>query len=268
MRRLGKGAASAASQPDVSEPQLDPSAVELVLDAPRRVRPIPLWRLRLVAFATQFVLLVAISTWLMSTDEVTAFAGFFLGVHPLKRVETTKPDIGLVVRAPAGEVTVLASELSNAGIHASFTDNGVDTPSTIAGFAHLSRRARPRSAPFGLALALGPHTRDLALTGASAGLAPPLLLPAAPEWLTVGQLVLARTAGALPVAGAERLERAQARSPITGCARAMSSSSRSTDDAPRSWRWSASSPGCARRGSQSSRSAPYRLTFHQSEQER
>ncbi len=205
------GTVLAASEPSAAgasalvETQPDPSAVELVLDAPRRVRPIPLWRLRLVAFATQFVLLVAISTWLMSTDEVTAFAGFFLGVHPLERVDTTKPDIGLVVRAPADQVTILAGELSNAGIHASFTDNGVDQPTTIAYLRSLHdelvpevphsgsplRWVRTRGTLRSQARALGLHHRFYFLQPANG--------------LTVGQLVLARTAGALPVAGAERL---------------------------------------------------------------
>ena len=195
----------ATSAPDLRETQPDPSAVELVLDAPRRVRPIPLWRLRLVAFATQFVLLVAISTWLMSTDEVTAFAGFFLGVHPLERVDTTKPDIGLVVRAPAGQVTVLAGELSNAGIHASFTDNGVDTPSTIADLRALHDELVPEVPHSGSPLRWVRTRGTLRSQARALGLHHRFYFLQPPNGLTVGQLVLARTAGALPVAGAERL---------------------------------------------------------------
>ena len=39
-----------------ASPTADPAAVEVVLSAPRRVRPIPRWRLRLVAIATQIAL--------------------------------------------------------------------------------------------------------------------------------------------------------------------------------------------------------------------
>ncbi len=198
-------AAQAPGTPDLREPQPDPSAVELVLDAPRRVRPIPLWRLRLVAFATQFVLLVAISTWLMSTDEVTAFAGFFLGVHPLERVDTTKPDIGLVVRAPADEVTVLAGELSNAHIHASFTDNGVDAPSTILDLRALHDELVPEVPRSGSPLRWVRTRGTLRSQARALGLRHRFYFLQPPNGLTVGQLVLARTAGALPVAGAERL---------------------------------------------------------------
>jgi UDP-N-acetylglucosamine:LPS N-acetylglucosamine transferase len=195
---------SGSGQPD-ADAVLDPSAVDLVMSAPRRVRPIPLWRLRLVAFVTQMVLLIALSTWLMSTDEVTAFAGLFLGVHPLKRVETTKPDVGLVLRAPAGEVKQLASELAREGVHASFADNGADSSVTIGDLRSLHdelvpevprsgspfRWVRTRGTLRSQARALGLHHRFY------------FLQP--PNGLTVGQLVLARTTGATPVAGALRL---------------------------------------------------------------
>jgi processive 1,2-diacylglycerol beta-glucosyltransferase len=187
------------------EAAVDPTAVDLVLGVRRRVRPIPLWRLRLVAFFTQFVVLLVISMWLMSTDEVTAFAGLFLGVHPLKRVDTTQPDVGLVVRAPAGDVTLLASELASAGIRASFADNGADVSTTIAGLRELHdelvpevphsgspfRWVRTRGTLRSQARALGLHHRFYFLQPQNG--------------LTVGQLVLARTTGATPVAGALRL---------------------------------------------------------------
>jgi processive 1,2-diacylglycerol beta-glucosyltransferase len=187
------------------EPQLDPAAVDLVLDAPHRVRPIPLWRLRTIAFVTQMVLLLVVSTWLMSTDEVTAFASLFLGGHALKRVETRAPEVGLVVRAPAGKVTLIASELAGAGIRVSFADEGADASTTIAQLRarhdellpelpHSGspfRWVRTRGALRSQARALGLHHRFY------------FLQPQ--KGLTVGQLVLARSAGAIPVAGSERL---------------------------------------------------------------
>lgn len=183
----------------------EPHAVDLVLDAPRRVQPIPLWRLRLAAFAVQFVLLLGASTWLMSTDEATALAGLFLGVHPLQRVHTTQPDVGLVVRAPASEVPVLANELSRAGIHASFADGGVHASNTISGLRELHEELVPEVPRSGSPL------RWLRTRGALRSQARALGLPhrfyflQPPGGLTVGQLVLARTADASPIAGALRL---------------------------------------------------------------
>ena len=63
-------------------------AVDVVLEVPRRVRPIPGWRLRLVAAATQLALLVGVGSWMMSTDEVTALAARVLHVQPLKHIKT------------------------------------------------------------------------------------------------------------------------------------------------------------------------------------
>jgi UDP-N-acetylglucosamine:LPS N-acetylglucosamine transferase len=186
-------------------PRLDPAAVDLVLDAPRRVSPIPLWRLRMVAFVTQLALLLALSAWLMSTDEVTAFAGLFLGVHPLKRVETTKPEVGLVVRAPAGEVMLVARGLAGSGIHASFADNGADASLTIAGLRALGDELVPEM-PHSGSFFRWVRTRGTLRSQARAlGLHHRFYFLQPPNGLTVGQLVLARSTGAIPVAGALRL---------------------------------------------------------------
>jgi processive 1,2-diacylglycerol beta-glucosyltransferase len=195
----------ASDSADAPERALDPSAVELVLDAPNRVRPIPLWRLRLIAFVTQLALLLAISTWLMSTDEVTAFAALFLGGHALKQVQTTTPEVGLVVRTPARKVTLIASELEGAGIRASFADNGADAPTTIAVLRALHDELIPElphsGSPFRWVRtrgALRSQARALGLRHRFYFLQPP-------NGLTVGQLVLARTADATPVAGSLRM---------------------------------------------------------------
>jgi hypothetical protein len=188
-----------------AEPVIDPSAVDLVLSAPRRVRPIPLWRLRLVAFVTQLALLIALSTWLMSTDEVTAFAGLFLGVHPLERVETAKPEVGLVIRAPAAQVKLLAGELADAGIHASFSDNGVDASATIGDLRGLHDELVPE-VPHSRSLFRWLRTRGTLRSQARAlGLHHRFYFLQPSNGLTVGQLVLARSAGATPVAGAVRM---------------------------------------------------------------
>jgi UDP-N-acetylglucosamine:LPS N-acetylglucosamine transferase len=191
--------------PEAAPEAFEPAAVDLVLDAQHRVSQIPLWRLRLVAFVTQLVLLLAISTWLMSTDEVTAFAALFLGVHPLKQVHTTEPDVGLVVRAPADEVTVLAGELASAGIHASFADNGAHAHTTIVDLHALHDQLLPEMPRSG-SLFRWVRTRGTLRSQARAlGLHHHFYFLQPPKGLTVGQLVLARTAGAIPVAGDERL---------------------------------------------------------------
>src|SRR5271166_2411879 len=63
------------------------AAVDVVLTAPRRVQPVPPWRLHLATFATQALLLVGIGAWVMSTDEVTALAAKVLDVPALTRAD-------------------------------------------------------------------------------------------------------------------------------------------------------------------------------------
>jgi UDP-N-acetylglucosamine:LPS N-acetylglucosamine transferase len=184
---------------------VDPSAVELVLDPPRRVRPIPRWRLRVVAIATQITLLAAAGTWMMSTDEVTALAYKILDVKPLTHVSTGQRDVGLIVHAPAADVPVIAAELAQRGIHASFADDGgVPARATIATLHSLKDGFLPEVS--GSAFLRWLHTRGALHSQARAlGLHHHFYYLQPRGGLTVGQLVLARTAGAIPVKGALRI---------------------------------------------------------------
>jgi UDP-N-acetylglucosamine:LPS N-acetylglucosamine transferase len=188
-----------ASQPEAASQE--PNAVDLVLKAPRRVRPIPMWRLRMVAIGVQMALLLAVGMWTMSTDEVTALASAVLRVHPLKHVATTDASVGVIVRAPTQDVTAVAAQLAAQGIHLSFADDGgVPARATVirvesfrdelmpeAPGNNLLRWMRTRAALHAQARALGLHRHFYFLQPRGG--------------LSVGQLVLARTAGATPVAG-------------------------------------------------------------------
>jgi hypothetical protein len=142
---------------------------------------------------------------MMSTDDVTAIAGAVLRVHPLAKVKTDEPDVGLIVHVPARDISSVAAQLAGRGIHVSFADDGgVPSPATIAKLHEMGdeflpevtgssilRWVRTRSVLRAQARALGLHHRFY------------FLQP--PGGLTLGQLVLARTAGATPVCGAMRL---------------------------------------------------------------
>ncbi|HXP28710.1 MAG TPA: glycosyltransferase, partial [Solirubrobacteraceae bacterium] len=197
--------AESAAGAVVAEPS-DLVAADVVLQAPHRVRPIPRWRLRTVALASQLTLLLAVGIWTMSTDEVTAVASKLLRVHPLAEVKTDQPDVGLIVHAPAGEMSLVASELAGKGIHASFADDGVaPSPATIAKVRDLGDEIVPEV--LGGSLLHWVRTRSMLHAQAHAlGLHRHFYYLQPPGGLTVGQLVLARTAGATPVCGAQRLD--------------------------------------------------------------
>ena len=184
----------------------DLAAADVVLQAPHRVRVIPRWRLRTVALATQLVLLLGVGTWMMSTDEVTALASKILHVHPLATVKTDQPDVGLIVHVPSGDVSQVALELARRGIHASFADDGgVPSPVMVAKLRALGDEVVPEVP--GSSVLRWVRTRGLLRAQARAlGLHHRFYYLQPPGGLTVGQLVLARTDGATPVCGAQRLK--------------------------------------------------------------
>ncbi len=189
----------------VHGPAAAPTAVDVVLQAPRRVRPIPLWRLRLAAFAVQLTVVLLVGSWMMSTDEVTAVASMFLNVHPLVRVKTTQPDVGVIVHAPLRDIALVASELAGRGIHVSFADDaGVPSRGRIVKLRALGDELLPEVP--GSALLRWVRTRGVLHSQARAlGLRHRFYYLQPPGGLSVGQLVLARTDGAIPVKGSLRL---------------------------------------------------------------
>jgi processive 1,2-diacylglycerol beta-glucosyltransferase len=184
-----------------SAERTEPAAADLVLAAPRRVRTIPKWRLRAVALVTQLTLLFGVGLWTLSTDEVTALASVFLRVHAVKHVNTNQPDIGMIVRTPASDLTVVAAQLASRGIHLSFADDaGVPTRAIVHRIHGMDDELMPE-AP-GSNFLHWMHTRGVLRAQAHAlGLYHHFYFLQPSGGLSVGQLVLARTAGATPVAG-------------------------------------------------------------------
>lgn len=190
------------AQPAASET----TAAQLVLDAPRRVIPIPLWRLRLVAFLTPLILLLGVSMWTMSTDEVSVLAARILHEKPLARVNTTQHDVGVIVRVPSQDQALVAAELARRGIHVSFADAGaVPKPATISRVRALGDEVLPAIPDSGALLRWVKARGMLRAQARALGLRHHFYFLQPRGGLTVGQLVLARTAGAKPVSGALRL---------------------------------------------------------------
>ena len=195
----GKTPKATAPRPPAASP------VEAVLGAPRRVRPIPRWQLRAVAGATWLALLFVVGSWVMSTDEVTSVAAKVLDVHELARVSTHERVVGLVVDAPQPQLAAVASRLAESGVHVTLAD-GARVPSRgrISSVRALGDELLPEVPASGPLRwertrgTLGSQARALGIRGRYFYLRPR-------GGLSVGQLVLARTAGATPVKGALRI---------------------------------------------------------------
>jgi hypothetical protein len=129
-----------------------------------------------------------------------------LHVHELVRVDTEQPDVGVIVHAPTQDIVPVATELAAKGIHVSFADDsGVPTRARIARLHALYDELLPevpsprmfhwlrtRAALRSQARALGLHHSFYFLRPTGG--------------LSVGQMVLARTTGAIPIKGALRLD--------------------------------------------------------------
>jgi processive 1,2-diacylglycerol beta-glucosyltransferase len=181
------------------------AAASLVLDPQWRVRAIPAWRLRFAALSAQLVLLLAAGTGVMSTDEINALAGMILQVHPLERVQTDRPEVGVIVGVRARGLLPVAGALAARGIHVSFADGVTPSRGLLRGLRTLGDELVP-----GVPESSGPlrWVRTSSMLSAQAralGLRHHFYFLPPRRGLILGQLVMARTAGATPVDGAMRV---------------------------------------------------------------
>jgi UDP-N-acetylglucosamine:LPS N-acetylglucosamine transferase len=181
------------------------AAVDIVLDPPRRVLPRPVWRAALVTLSVQLLMLFGVGTWIMSTDEVSALASMILKAEPLTRVHTSQQAAGIIVRAPVADMTVIAKELAGQGIHVSFADDGsAPSHATIAQMRALGEQVVPQM-PVSASVLRWLRTRGILGSQARAlGLRHGYYFLQPVGGLTVGQMVLARSADAMPVKGTAR----------------------------------------------------------------
>lgn len=181
------------------------TAVDIVLDPPRRVLPRPVWRVAVATVAIQLLMLLGIGTWIMSTDEVSAVASMILHAEPLTHVKSDQRAVGIIVTTPAAQMTSIAAELSRTGVHVSFADNGTaPAQATVLRMREMGEQIVPQM-PVSATLLRWLRTRGILGSQARAlGLRHGYYFLQPAGGLTVGQMVLARSEDATPVAGAAR----------------------------------------------------------------
>jgi processive 1,2-diacylglycerol beta-glucosyltransferase len=162
-----------------------------------RVRPWPRWRVASSSLAACLVVVAAVLVT-MSTDDAYSLAAGRLELRPVSHIGTTRRDVALVVRAPAGAVPRLASALAARGAHASFALPAPPGPGARSALAGTRDEWLPELPPgrrvawletreqLGHPARLGADRRYLAPSGG----------------LSLGQYLLARTLDASPVGGA------------------------------------------------------------------
>lgn len=190
-----------AARPAVPVAAEQLEAATAVLQAPVRVRQLARWRMRATRAATAFVLALGIGAWLMSTDELDAFASVLVG-HPVKTVASLKAQdaVAVIVRAPADAVSQVAGELRHDGVRASFATTVAPSTATLAMLHAAGDRSIPEISRGSL---LGwIHTPALLRHDARALHLHHRFFYLAPHNVSVGQLLLAHIDDAVAVVGA------------------------------------------------------------------
>jgi len=187
-------------RPDLSYAAL-PSVATVARTTSRRAEPLASWRLRLTRFATATAVTVGLLAWVLGTDEPYKVLASPLDIRPTTGFAALGPDVGLLVRAPAGGIPRFSAQLHQVGAAASFAVETRPSAATRAQLRGLGDTALPALASGGPVHWIGTK-KDLKKTASQFGLDGHFLFAPPEDGFTLGEYLLAHTAGAIPVAGA------------------------------------------------------------------
>ncbi|MGH2872073.1 MAG: hypothetical protein ACRDL5_06380, partial [Solirubrobacteraceae bacterium] len=106
------------TEPDISFAER-PTSAALILGSSRRVRPLPVWRVRTTRAATRALASAGVLlTAFLSSVAYGLVSTFTAG--PVTNVATLQPDVGVIVDASAKTAPKLAREFRRHGIHVTF----------------------------------------------------------------------------------------------------------------------------------------------------
>jgi hypothetical protein len=179
-----------------------PSTASLILSDERRMTPIPTWRVRTARWALAGAGAVAVASWTLTTGASYSLVSHFVHMRPVTAVETNRPEIGVLVDAPASEIPTIANYLSERGMRVSFTIGQAAYPQEPVVVAY-GDQAVPRLPNGGLVRWLG--ARDQ-LHDLIVGLGFRHHFLYASSGPSIGQWWMAHGAGGRLVAGAVRLQ--------------------------------------------------------------
>ena len=178
-----------------------PSTASLILSDERRARTLPRWRVRTARAATTTAATIGIGLWGLTTGASYQLVSHFVHMKPMTAVQTSKPEVGVVVDASTADLPALTRTLTRDGIRVSFGLDRAPTGSELA-FLQVGDQALPRLHGGGIVrwLETGDQLRPVVR---GAGLAHPFLYVSSGP--SIGQWLLARHAGGRLVAGAVQL---------------------------------------------------------------
>jgi UDP-glucose 4-epimerase len=180
-----------------------PSTASLILGDERRARTLPRWRVRTARAATAVAASVGVALWALSTGASYQLVSHFVHMRPVTAVSTTRPEVGVLVDAPASQLPSIAGTLALSDIHVSLGLDQVPTTATELGFRRLGDQVVPRLDGGGLVRWIGSR-RTLDHLSDRMGSGHHFLY--ASSGPSIGQWLVAHGAGGRLVAGAIKLK--------------------------------------------------------------
>jgi UDP-glucose 4-epimerase len=185
-----------------------PSTASLMLSNERHARREPRWQRRAVRTVTASVAALGLAVFTLTTGLSYSLVSHLIHMRPVTWVSTTRPEVGLLVDAPARAIPTLAAVLRRDHIAASFGVSQTPTRAELRMLRH-GDQAIPRLGGGGVFRWLETGDQLHRLTG-PLGVRPHDFIYAS-SGPTVGQWWLAHNAGGQLVGGAVRLLDAQDR---------------------------------------------------------
>ena len=179
-----------------------PPTASIILSDERRAPRVPAWRVRGLQVATTFLIALAVAGWTLTTGASYSLVSHIAHIKPVTAVVTDRPEVGVLIDAPAAAVPTLAGMLSADGIHASFAVAQSSSPieSSVSSYHD---QALPRLPTGGLVRWLGTRG-ELHKLIVSMGYRHHFLY--ASSGPSLGQWLFAHGAGGRLVAGAVRIQ--------------------------------------------------------------
>ena len=196
----------ALAQTPVERPRLAPAptAASLVLAAEPRPQSAPFSRARLLRPAAAATV-VALGGWAFLSDDAYPLVARALDLEPVSRVATERPEVGLVIRAPARSVPALVAVLRRGDAQASFAFVVAPDRRTLRALTVARDEPLPELRPAELTRWL--DTKDeLKRDTQALGLADRRFYLAPRSGFTAGQDLLAPDVGAAPIVGSLRID--------------------------------------------------------------
>jgi len=179
-----------------------PSTASLILNDERRARVVPRWRVRTARAATTVAASVGVGLWALSTGASYSLVSHFAHMRPVTAVQTSRPEVGVLVDASSTQLPAVMSVLSQDGIHVSVGVDRAPSTATQLAFRYSGDQVVPRLNGGGVVRWIGTR-RTLNRLVERMGYGHPFLYCSTGP--SVGQWWMAHGAGGRLVGGAVKL---------------------------------------------------------------